>query len=134
MSEQADVKFVSLLRTVVVELKSMLQFDVKLLRAEFGLKVAAVRMGGLWGLAALALTFLACLLLFEGLVLLLVWLGLAAYAACFVIAATLGASALVCGLKARAAVQALSLVPSSTIAAVQKDVVALKGAILNVEP
>ncbi len=134
MNEQADLKFLSLLRTAGVDLKSMLRIDAKLFQAEFSAGISTAVSSGIWGTVALILLSFSSLLFIEGLVLLLVWLGIAAYLACMIVAAVLGAFALICGLKARASAQTVSFVPAHTVAAVKKDIATLKGALLNVDP
>jgi len=110
---------------------TLLHLDARLLELEMKEKAGALARSGAWGLAAIALAGMGTFVVVLGLVGVLVALGMALFAAAFVVGAVLFAVGALSALRARSALVGWSVVPRRTVEQVRQDAAAIREGFRN---
>ena len=127
MAEQRNqASYPDLLRSALAQFLGLLRVDAQLAQLEMREKASEViRSGALIGTAAM-LAFLGCFSLLEGLIVLLVYLGIPAVASPFIVAAGLFALAVALYFIGRSILKDWTPLPTRAISNVRKDLEAVK--------
>jgi len=129
--DQAQRSLLSLAGLAGEQAATLLRLDAQLLELEMKEKVSAVARCGAWGLAAVVLLAIGAVVVVLGFVYLLIALGMAPFAAAFVVGALLCAGGVLSALRARAVMNGWSIVPRRTLAQVRQDAEAVKEGLRN---
>lgn len=105
---------------------SLMRLDLRLLQAEMRIKASTVLTSGACGMIALVLFILAAFALVQFIILALVYFGVGAMLACFVVGVALLVAGLLSLFMAKRALVGLTMTPVQTVNQVRSDLAALK--------
>ncbi|UVK57380.1 phage holin family protein (plasmid) [Mesorhizobium sp. AR02] len=118
--------FASVISDAAGQFAALMRLDVRLFQTEMRIKASTVLTSGVCGMAAVVLFLLAAFALVQFVILAMIYFGVGAMLACFVVGAVLLMAGLSSLFMAKRALVGLTITPVETVNQVRSNLAALK--------